>query len=199
VLDNISLKIEPKEKIGIVGHSGCGKTTLVNLLQKLHAPTSGGIFIDGQDISLFDSVSLRKCFGVVSQTGVLFKRSIAENIALGLPNATAEEIVEASVCAEAHEFISKAPLGYETIVEERGANFSNGQRQRIMIARAVIRKPKIFIFDEATAALDPQTEEEVLKNFFAIAKNSTVVMISHQNIFRRYLDRVIKIENGKIS
>jgi ABC-type bacteriocin/lantibiotic exporter with double-glycine peptidase domain len=89
-------------------------------------------------------------------------------------------------------------MGYETLVEERGANFSAGQRQRIMIARAVIRKPKIFIFDEATAALDSQTEEEVLKNLFEIAKDSTVIMISHQNAFKQYLDRVVEIKNGKI-
>jgi subfamily B ATP-binding cassette protein HlyB/CyaB len=198
VLENISLDINSGEKIGIVGPSGCGKTTLVNLLQKLHTPTRGSIFIDDQDISLFDSVSLRKYFGIVSQTGVLFKRSIAENIAIGLSEMTQEEIIEATVCAGAHEFISKLPLGYGTLVEERGANFSAGQRQRIMIARAVIRKPKIFIFDEATAALDAQTEAEVLKNLFGIAENSTVIMISHQNTFRQYLDRVVKIESGKI-
>jgi subfamily B ATP-binding cassette protein HlyB/CyaB len=182
VLDNISFEIAAKERIGIVGHSGCGKTTLVNLLQKLYTPTNGSIIIDDQDISLFDSISLRKHFGVVSQTGVLFKRSIAENISLGYPHATMREIIEASICSGAHEFITKLPLGYETIVEERGANFSAGQRQRIMIARAIIRKPKIFIFDEATAALDQQTEEEVLKNLFEITKNSTVIMISHQGI-----------------
>jgi subfamily B ATP-binding cassette protein HlyB/CyaB len=199
VLDDISLDINPGEKIGIVGPSGCGKTTLVNLLQKLHVPVGGSIFIDYQDISLFDSVSLRKYFGIVSQTGVLFKRSIAENIAIGLPETTGEEIIEAAACAGAHEFISKLPLGYETMIEERGANFSAGQRQRIMIARAVIRKPKIFIFDEATAALDAHTEAEVLKNLFKIAENSTVIMISHQNTFRQYLDRVVKIENGKIA
>ena len=199
VLDDISLTIKPKEKIGIVGSSGCGKTTLVNLLQKLYEPTSGSIFIDDQDISLFDPVSLRKCFGIVSQTGVLFKKTIAENIALGFSDATMHDIVEASVCAGAHEFISKLHFGYETIVEERGANLSSGQRQRIMIARAVIRKPKIFIFDEATAALDQETEEEVLQNLFKIAKDSAVVMISHQNTFKKHLDRVIKIENGKMA
>jgi subfamily B ATP-binding cassette protein HlyB/CyaB len=199
VLDNISLNIKEREKVGIVGPSGCGKTTFVNLLQRLHMPINGCIFIDGQDISLFDSISLRKCFGIVSQTGVLFKRSIAENITLGFPEATREEIIEAAICAEAHEFISKLPMGYETMIEERGANFSAGQRQRIMIARAVIRKPKIFIFDEATTALDPQTEEEVLKNLFEIAKNSTVIMISHQNAFKQYLNRVVEIKNGKIA
>ncbi|MDR1560745.1 MAG: peptidase domain-containing ABC transporter [Holosporaceae bacterium] len=199
VLDNISLNIKPREKAGIVGPSGCGKTTFVNLLQRLHMPTNGSILIDGQDISLFDSVSLRKCFGIVSQTGVLFKRSITENITLGFPEATKEEIIEAAVCAGAHEFISKLSIGYETLVEERGSNFSAGQCQRIMIARAVIRKPKIFIFDEATAALDQQTEEEVLKNLFEIAKDSTVIMISHQNAFRQYLDRVVEIKNGKIA
>jgi subfamily B ATP-binding cassette protein HlyB/CyaB len=197
ILDNISFEIASRERIGIVGSSGCGKTTLVNLLQKLYTPMAGSILIDDHDISLFDSISLRKYFGVVSQTGVLYKRTIAENISLGYSDATMEEIIEAAMCAGAHEFISKLPLGYETIVEERGANFSAGQRQRIMIARAIIRKPKIFIFDEATAALDPQTEEEVLKNLFKIAENSTVVMISHQNAFK-HLDRVVEIKNGKI-
>jgi subfamily B ATP-binding cassette protein HlyB/CyaB len=199
ILDGISFEIATGERIGIVGHSGCGKTTFVNLLQKLYKPTNGSIIIDDQDISLFDSVSLRKHFGIVSQTGVLFKRTIVENISLGYSDATMEEIIEASIYSGAHEFISKLPLGYETIVEERGANFSAGQRQRIMIARAVIRKPKIFIFDEATAALDTQTEEGVLKNLFKIAENSTVIMISHQNAFKQYLDRVVEIKNGKIA
>ena len=198
ILNDISFKIISGEKIGIVGHSGCGKTTLVNLLQNLLIPRNGSILIDDQDISEFDPVSLRKCFGIVIQTGVLFKRSVAENIALGYPNATENEISEAAKCADAHEFIKKLPQGYETIIEERGANLSAGQRQRIMIARAVIRKPKIFIFDEATAALDPKTEEEVLKNLFEVAKDKTVLMISHQNTFKQFLDRIIRIEDGKI-
>lgn len=198
VLDNISFKIIRGEKIGIVGHSGCGKTTLVNLLQNLLIPRSGSILIDDQDIFEFDPVSLRKCFGIVSQTGVLFKRSVVENIALGYPNATKDEILEAAKCAGAHDFIMKLPQGYETIIEERGANLSAGQRQRIMIARAVIRKPKIFIFDEATAALDPKTEGEVLRNLFEVVKDKTVLMISHQDTFKQFLDRIIRIEDGKI-
>lgn len=198
VLDNISFKIIRGEKIGIVGHSGCGKTTLVNLLQNLLIPRSGSILIDDQDIFAFDPVSLRKCFGIVSQTGVLFKRSVVENIALGYPNATKDEILEAAKCAGAHDFIMKLPQGYETIIEERGANLSAGQRQRIMIARAVIRKPKIFIFDEATAALDPKTEGEVLRNLFEVVKDKTVLMISHQDTFKQFLDRIIRIEDGKI-
>lgn len=198
VLDEISLKIHSGEKIGIVGHSGCGKTTLVNLLQNLLKPRSGSILIDGQDISKFDSVSLRKCFGIVSQTGVLFKMSVAENIALGYPNATKDDVLEAARCAGAHDFIMKLPQDYKTMIEERGANLSAGQRQRIMIARAIIRKPKIFIFDEATAALDAKTEEEVLKNLFEVAKDKTVLMISHQDIFKRFLNRIIKIEDGRI-
>ena len=198
VLNDISFKIIGGEKIGIVGHSGCGKTTLVNLLQNLLIPRSGSILIDDQDISEFDPVSLRKCFGIVSQTGVLFKRSVVENVTLGYPNATEDEILEAAKCAGAHDFITKLPQGYKTIIGERGANLSAGQRQRIMIARAVIRKPKIFIFDEATAALDPKTEEEVLRNLFEVAKNKTVLMISHQDTFKQFLDRIIRIENGKI-
>lgn len=198
VLDNISFKIIRGEKIGIVGHSGCGKTTLVNLLQNLLIPRSGSILIDDQDIFEFDPVSLRRCFGIVSQTGVLFKRSVVENIALGYPNATKDEILEATKCAGAHDFIMKLPQGYETIIEERGANLSAGQRQRIMIARAVIRKPKIFIFDEATAALDPKTEGEVLRNLFEVVKDKTVLMISHQDTFKQFLDRIIRIEDGKI-
>lgn len=198
VLDNISFKIIGGEKIGIVGHSGCGKTTLVNLLQNLLIPRSGSILIDDQDIFEFDPVSLRRCFGIVSQTGVLFKRSVVENIALGYPNATKDEILEAAKCAGAHDFIMKLPQSYGTIIEERGANLSAGQRQRIMIARAVIRKPKIFIFDEATAALDPQTEGEVLRNLFEVVKDKTVLMISHQDTFKQFLDRIIRIEDGKI-
>lgn len=198
IFNKISLHIKDKEKIGIIGHSGSGKTTFVNLLQSLLKPQDGNILIDGQDISLHDSTSIRKYFGVVSQTGILFKKSIAENIALGSKFKTLNEIIESAKCAGAHDFIMKLPQGYETIIEERGSNLSAGQRQRIMIARAVIRKPKIFIFDEATAALDPKTEEEVLRNLFEIAKDKTVLMISHQDTFKQFLDRIIRIEDGKI-
>src|SRR5690606_38714265 len=161
VLRGVSLDIAPGETIALVGASGAGKSTLVNLLPRFYSPDSGRILIDGVDIARLDLGFLRRLIGLVPQDTLLFGMSIADNIAAGRDWITRDRIREAAELANAHEFISRLPNGYDTIIGERGATLSGGQRQRIAIARAVAGDPRILILDEATSALDPESEELV--------------------------------------
>ena len=158
VLSQINLTVQPGEIVALVGHSGAGKTTLVNLLPRFYDPTSGRVLVDGVDLRQVDLNSLRKQLGLVPQEVVLFSTTVYENIAFGRPEALEEEIYEAAKLANAHEFIMELPEGYQTKIGERGAFLSGGQRQRIAIARAILRDPKILILDEATSALDNEAE-----------------------------------------
>jgi subfamily B ATP-binding cassette protein HlyB/CyaB len=154
ILSDVSLKVEPGEVVGIVGPSGSGKSTFAKLIQRLYAPERGRVLIDGVDLAMADPRWLRRQIGVVLQENVLFNRSVRENIALADPALPLNRVVEAAQLSGAHEFILKLPHGYDTLIEERGANLSGGQRQRVAIARALITNPRILIFDEATSALD---------------------------------------------
>jgi ATP-binding cassette subfamily B protein len=163
VTKNIHLEIQPGEMIGLVGHSGSGKSTLVNLICRFYDVSEGSIKIDGIDVRSIAIDEFRKQFGMVLQEPFLFFGTIAENIAYGKPDATRDEIVAAAKAANAHEFILRLPLGYDSLVGERGQSLSGGERQRISIARALLIDPRILILDEATSSVDTTTEKEIQK------------------------------------
>jgi subfamily B ATP-binding cassette protein HlyB/CyaB len=195
---SVNLKIAPGEVIGIVGRSGSGKSTLARLVQRLYTPDRGRVLIDGQDISIIDTTSLRHQLGVVLQENVLFTGTIRDNIALSNPALPIEVIIEAAKLAGAHEFICELPEGYDTRVGEHGAGLSGGQRQRIAIARALITNPRILIFDEATSSLDYESEQIIQENMRKICVGRTVVIIAHRLSAVRDANRILVLERGQI-
>jgi ATP-binding cassette, subfamily B, bacterial HlyB/CyaB len=197
-LKNIVLEVRPGEVIGIVGRSGSGKSTFSKLIQRLYVPEAGRVSIDGTDLALIDPSSLRRQIGVVLQENVVFRRTVRENIALADPGAPLEQVTEAAKLAGAHEFILELPYGYETIIEEHGANLSGGQRQRIAIARALLTNPRVLIFDEATSALDYESERIIQDNMRQICKGRTVFVIAHRLSAVKPSDRIIMLDKGEI-
>lgn len=198
VLKNVSVDIAAGEVIGIVGRSGSGKSTLTKLVQRLYVPERGRVMVDGMDLALADSTSLRRQIGVVLQENVLFARSIRDNIALADPGAPLEAVIQAAKLAGAHEFILELPEGYDTLVGEHGSTLSGGQRQRIAIARALMTNPRVLIFDEATSALDYESERIIQDNMKAICKGRTVIIIAHRLSAVRDANRIIVMERGQI-
>ena len=198
VIRSISLAVKPGEVIGIVGRSGSGKSTLTKLVQRLYVPDRGRVMVDGQDIAIVDTASLRQQIGVVLQENVLFSRSIRDNIALADPSMPIEHIIAAAKLAGAHDFICELPEGYDTMVGEHGTGLSGGQRQRIAIARALISNPRILIFDEATSALDYESEKIVQNNMRRICAGRTVLIIAHRLSAVRDAHRIIVMERGQI-
>jgi len=198
VLRRLSLSIQTGQVVGIVGRSGSGKSTLAKLVQRLYAPESGRILVDGVDLALVDPAWLRRQIGVVLQENVLFNRSIRDNIALADPAMAMERVVRAAQLAGAHEFILSLPHGYDTVLGERGSSLSGGQRQRVAIARALVTEPRILIFDEATSALDYESERIIQDNMREICKGRTVLVIAHRLSTVRGADRIVTIENGQI-
>ena len=198
VLRGVDLDIRAGEVIGIVGPSGSGKSTLTKLIQRLYLPGEGQILVDDTDIALVRPSWLRQQIGVVLQENLLFSRTVHENIALAVPFMTREAVVAIAELAGAHEFICKMPRGYDTRIEERGANLSGGQRQRIAIARALARNPRILIFDEATSALDYESERVIHQNMRHIVRGRTVIIIAHRLAAVRNCQRIIGIDEGKI-
>jgi subfamily B ATP-binding cassette protein HlyB/CyaB len=197
-LKNVSIDVRPGEIIGIVGRSGSGKSTFSKLIQRLYVPESGRVSIDGTDLALIDPSSLRRQIGVVLQENVVFRRTVRENIALADPGAPLDAVMEAARLAGAHEFILELPFGYETIIEEHGANLSGGQRQRIAIARALLTNPRVLIFDEATSALDYESERIIQDNMRLICKGRTVFVIAHRLSAVKPSDRIIMLDKGEI-
>ncbi|EPJ48890.1 MAG: ABC-type bacteriocin/lantibiotic exporter peptidase domain protein [Osedax symbiont Rs1] len=198
VLHDISLKIKAGEVVGIVGRSGSGKSTITKLIQRLYVAESGRLMIDGVDLSMVDTVWLRRQIGVVLQENFLFNRTIRENIALVDPAMSMERVVEAAKMSGAHEFIVEMPEGYDTMVGEQGSTLSGGQRQRLAIARALINNPRILIFDEATSALDYESERLIQDNMADICKGRTVFIIAHRLTAVRHCDRIVVMEKGAI-
>lgn len=196
ILRGISFKVQPGMFVGIVGRSGSGKSTLSKLLQRLYSVESGRILIDGFDIKSADLASLRQQISVVLQEDFLFNGSILENITLGNPDITAEQVVEAARLAAAHDFISELPQGYENPVGERGTALSGGQRQRISLARLFHSQAPILILDEATSALDSETEQQVLQNIQKVSQNRTVFMIAHRFEPLKRADLILVLEKG---
>jgi ATP-binding cassette, subfamily B, bacterial HlyB/CyaB len=198
-LRGVSLDIAPGEMIGIVGPSGSGKSTLTKLVQRLYVPEQGRVLVDGTDLALVDPAWLRRQVGVVLQENILFNRTVRENIALANPTLPMDRVIAAAELAGAHEFILGLAQGYDTIIEERGANLSGGQRQRLAIARALITDPRILILDEATSALDAESEEIIQNNLARIAKGRTVLIIAHRLSAVRPCHRIITVEVGEIT
>jgi len=198
VFDNFSLTIPQGQKIAIVGSSGAGKSTFVNLLMRLFNLTEGRILIDGVDISLISQKNLREQIAFVPQDPVLFHRSLMENIRYGKRDASDEEVKRASILAHCEDFIARLPLGYETFVGERGVKLSGGERQRVAIARAILKDSPILVLDEATSALDSESEMLIQDALQNLIKNKTTIVIAHRLSTVRAMDRIIVIENGKI-
>ena len=198
VLNDINLDIKAGQKIGFVGRSGSGKSTIAKLIQRLYYATQGTIYIDGIDISNINPVRLRTNIGIVLQENYLFSGTIKDNISLPRPNVPMEGIIQAAKIAGAHEFISKLPKGYDTEVGERGSSLSGGQKQRIAIARALISNPKILIFDEATSALDYESEKIIKDNMAMISKGRTTIVIAHRLSTIKDCDLIVCFDNGQI-
>ena len=198
-LSKVSLHVAPGEVVGIVGPSGSGKSTLTKLVQRFHGPTSGDILLDGIDIAQVDPTWLRRQLGVVLQENFLFNQTVHDNIALANPSMSRAQVVRVSRLAGADEFVSKLPQGYDTMIEERGANLSGGQRQRIAIARALATDPRIVIFDEATSALDYESERIIRENMEQIARGRTVIIIAHRLAAVRHCDRIVGMIHGEIT
>ncbi len=198
VLRNVSFAIGAGQTIGVVGRSGSGKSTITKLIQRMHVPEHGRVLIDGIDIGLLDPAWLRQQIGVVLQDNVLFNRTVQENIALSDPAMAMSRIVRAAQLAGAHEFILQLSKGYDTVLEERGSNLSGGQRQRIAIARALATAPRILILDEATAALDYESERLFQDNLKLVAKGRTVIIVAHRLSTIRHSDRILVMDKGQI-
>ena len=198
VLKDINLDLRPGEKVALVGRSGVGKTTLVSLIPRFYDPKSGCIIIDGYDIRQMKLKSLRRQIGIVSQETVLFNGTIRDNIAYGRTEATDEEIIDAAKKANAHNFIMALEKGYDTPVGERGVNLSGGQKQRIAIARAILRDPRILILDEATSAVDAESEILIQEALEKLMKDRTTIIIAHRLSTILGADRIVVLNEGKI-
>lgn len=198
ILRDIEFSVDPGHVVGIVGRSGSGKSTIAKLLQRLYVPERGRVLVDGVDLTMVDTMWLRRSTGVVLQDNILFNRSVRENIAFSDPAMPMERVVHAARLAGAHEFILELQEGYDTVVGEHGSQLSGGQRQRIAIARALIGDPKILIFDEATSALDYESEAIILNNMRYICKERTVFIIAHRLSALKNADKILVIEKGQI-
>ena len=199
VLSSVSLAIQPGEVVGIVGASGSGKSTITKLVQRLYHPEQGQVLIDGIDIAQMDPAWLRRQIGVVLQENLLFNRTIHDNVALADPAMPRSAVMRVAELAGAHEFIAKLPQGYDTIIEERGANLSGGQRQRLAIARALATQPRILILDEATSALDYESERIIQANMREIVRGRTVLIVAHRLAAVRGANRIIGMRAGQVS
>jgi subfamily B ATP-binding cassette protein MsbA len=199
VLGNVCFHIKPGQLVGVVGPTGSGKSTVVSLIPRFYDPTAGTVLIDGHDVRDYKLKPLRDQIGYVLQDTVLFRGTILENIAFGRPDATRAEIVDAARLANADEFISKMPKGYDTMVGERGSTLSGGQRQRLGIARVMVRNSPILLLDEPTAALDSESEKLVIEALERLMKGRTVITIAHRLSTIRDADQIIVIANGVVA
>lgn len=198
VFQNLNLSIAPNEKIGLVGISGSGKSTLINLILRAYDLNKGKILISNQDISKVTQFSLHQNIALISQEPCLFNRSIMENIRFARPKANEEEVIKAAKLAHIHDTIMKMPKGYDSVVGERGVKLSGGERQRIAIAAAILKDAPILILDDATSALDSESEQAIEKALKELMKNKTVIAIAHRLSTLKNMDRIIVLEKGKI-
>jgi ATP-binding cassette subfamily B protein len=198
VLQDLSFKARAGERVALIGSSGAGKSTVVNLLLRFHDPWRGRIFVDGADIRRFKLRSLREQISVVLQETLLFRRTILENIAYGKPEASQEEITDAARAAQAHDFIIRLPGGYDTLLKEGGVNLSGGQRQRIALARTILKNAPILVFDEPVTGLDAETEAKLNETMDLLLKGKTVFIIAHRFSTIMRADLILMIEEGRI-
>ncbi|MEO1018265.1 MAG: ATP-binding cassette domain-containing protein [Pseudomonadota bacterium] len=198
ILRDVSFRIRAGTTVALVGASGSGKSTLIRLLVRFWEPENGRILLDGAPISEVSATGLRGAIAIVPQDTVLFNDSVAYNIAVGCPDSSTEEIMEAARLARIHDFIVTRPAGYETLVGERGLKLSGGEKQRIAIARAALKKPRIFVFDEATSSLDSKTEQQILSNLTEISKETTTLVIAHRLSTIVTADEILVLERGRI-
>lgn len=198
ILKDISFTIEAGKTLAIVGKSGAGKSSLIRLLTRLYDPDSGNIYLNGKPVQDMSLSELRQAIAVVPQDTVLFNDTIAYNIGLGKQGCTTMEIEQAARLAHIHDFIIKSPEGYQTIVGERGLKLSGGEKQRISIARAVLKNPQLFVFDEATSSLDSKTEREILRNLITISKGATTLIIAHRLSTVVHADEIIILDQSAI-
>ena len=198
ILSDISFKAKPGSIVGIIGSTGCGKSSLVNLIPRLYDATGGEILVDGVNVKNYDLEALRELTGVVLQKNVLFTGSIKENIKWGKKDATDEEVIAACKAAQAHDFIMSQPNGYDTVLAQGGLNLSGGQKQRLCIARAIIKQPKILILDDSTSAVDTATEAKIRECFYNELKDTTVLIIAQRISSVAEADEIIVLDDGKI-
>jgi len=198
ILDDVSFDARPGERIAIVGPSGAGKTTLVSLLPRLYDVAHGRIAVDGVDVRDYGLETLRSAIGIVQQDSFVFSGTIRDNIAYGCRDASHEAIVRAAVAAHADEFIQRLPLGYDSLLGERGVNLSGGQRQRISIARALLKNPRIMILDEATSSLDAESEAVVQKALDTLMRGRTCLIVAHRLSTIRSADRIVVLDRGRV-
>jgi ATP-binding cassette, subfamily B, bacterial len=198
ILSSVNLEIAPNQIIALVGGTGAGKSTLLSLVPRFYDPTSGRLTLDGRDIREITKKSLRQQIAIVLQDTLLFSTTVRENIAYGRPDATDEEIREAARRAQADEFISQLPNGYESEVGERGGHLSVGQRQRIGIARAFLKNAPILLLDEPTSALDPTTESAIMETIKELMRGRTTIIITHRIATIHNVDQIVVLEGGRV-
>ncbi len=198
VIDNVNFEVQKGKMVALVGQSGAGKTTLVDLLPRFYDVIGGNIFIDGTDIREYKITDLRDLFGVVSQESILFNDTVFNNIAFGVKGATKKEVIEAAKIANAHHFIMEMVNGYDTVIGDRGGKLSGGERQRLTIARAILKNPPILILDEATSSLDSESEKLVQDALIKLMKGRTSIVIAHRLSTIQYADEIIVMQDGKI-
>jgi ATP-binding cassette subfamily B protein len=197
-LQDISLTVKPNQVVALIGTTGSGKTSLVNLIPRFYDVTQGAVLVDGYDVREVNLVSLRKQIGIVLQTSLLFSTTVRENIAYGNPGASMDEIIEAAKAAQAHDFIKVLPDGYDTVVGERGITLSGGQRQRVAIARALLLNPRILILDDSTSSVDTQTELQIQRALVNLMKDRTTFVIAHRVSTVHRADVILVMDGGCI-
>ena len=198
VLNEVTVDVPPGTRVGIAGATGAGKTTLMSLLTRLYDPVAGAIYLDDNDLRDVKVTDLREQFGVVLQDPVLFKKSVADNIAYGVPDATREDVVDATRLANAHDFVSAMPDGYDTIVGDRGQRLSGGERQRISLARAFLKNAPILILDEPTSSVDMRTEAAIMEALERLMEGRTTFIIAHRPSTLEICDRVLVLDQGRV-
>jgi ATP-binding cassette subfamily B protein len=199
VLADISFVAEPGETVAILGATGAGKSSLVNLVPRFYDVTAGRVTIDGVDVRAIDEADLRAAVGVALQESVLFSGSIRDNIRYGRPDATDEEVAAAARLAQAHEFISRLPDGYDSIVGQRGVNLSGGQKQRLAIARALLTNPAVLVLDDTTSAVDVATEAKIQSELAALPRRPTRIVVAQRISTVLGADRILVLDDGRVA